>query len=125
MLSRIRMIIVFAVAAAVPVATISWAGAERVTQGICQGQAATITGTPRADNLVSDEDSDIIAGLGGNDTINGRRGFDTICGGGGNDTLLGGPDNDKLFGERGRDFLKGGPGRDRLVGGPGRDTERR
>ncbi len=125
MLPRVSTIIAVSAVAALLVAAVSWAGAERVVNGKCMGQAATITGTNGPDNLVSGPESDIIAGRGGKDRISGRQGFDVICGGGGNDTLLGGPHNDKLFGEGGRDFLKGGPGRDRLVGGPGKDIERR
>ena len=125
MLPKVRTIIAVSAAIAFGVAAVSWAGAERVVNGKCNGQAATITGTNGPDNLVSGPESDIIAGRGGRDRISGRSGFDVICGGGGADTLLGGKNDDKLFGDRGNDFLKGGPGRDRLVGGPGRDIERR
>jgi Ca2+-binding RTX toxin-like protein len=122
---RVKIIFVFAAAAALLVAVVPWAGAGPVVNAKCQGRIATITGTKHADVIVSDEDSDTIAGLGGNDKIYGRRGFDIICGGGGADQILGGPDNDKLFGENGDDFLKGGPGHDRVVGGPGKDIERK
>ena len=125
MLPRVRTIIAVSAALAVGFAAVSAAGTERVVNGKCNGQAATITGTNGPDNLVSGPESDIIAGRGGRDRISGRSGFDVICGGGGDDILLGGEHNDTIFGDRGNDFLKGGPGRDRLVGGPGRDRERK
>ena len=108
-----------------------------------------IDGTPEADTLSGDDQSDGITGLAGNDILTGRGGFDVLSGNEGNDVLLGGrgddrlsggdgqdilrggkrSDNlngddgdDRLFGGRGKDFLRGGSGRDRLFGGQGRDA---
>ncbi|MFL5906090.1 MAG: calcium-binding protein [Solirubrobacterales bacterium] len=89
----------------------------------CNGQRATIVGTPRNDVLSGGPNRDVIVGLGGKDRLSGLAGNDVICGGPGKDTLTGGAGNDKLFGEAGKDTLKGGKGKDKLVGGPGKDKQ--
>jgi uncharacterized repeat protein (TIGR01451 family) len=106
----------------------------------CRGVAATLSGTPGADNLVGTPGRDVIAGLGGGDSIFGLAGGDLICAGGGADRVNAGAGRDRVFGGGGRDRLKGrgGPdllagngrgdvlfgnaGNDRLKGGAGRDS---
>ncbi len=80
---------------------------------------AGVTGTPG--NTATNQ-SDTIAGLGGNDTIDGLGGNDQINGGDGNDQINGGDGNDTLLGEAGNDTLLGGNGNDSLNGGTGNDV---
>lgn len=87
----------------------------------CDGQAATLQGTPGNDVLTGTEGDDVIVGLGGHDIIDGRGGNDVICGGEGDDVLLGGRGNDRLFGGDGNDILDGGEGDDALFGEAGTD----
>jgi Ca2+-binding RTX toxin-like protein len=106
----------------VPAATITPQAAFATTaipSAICEGEAATITGTAGDDNLVGTPNRDIIAGLGGNDRVQGLDGNDIICGGDGTDALLGGADDDFLNGSDDNDFLNGGTGTDSGDGGPG------
>ena len=91
---------------------------------LCNGQPATVVGSPAADMLVGSSGDDVIAGLGGDDVILGLSGNDTICGGPGEDFMDGGPGQDRLFGQGGDDFMKGGPGPDRAFGGKGDDILR-
>ena len=72
---------------------------------ICDGQVATIVGTPGDDVINGTSGPDVIAGLQGNDTINGLGGDDIICGGRGNDVLSGGQGFDVLFGAQDNDTL--------------------
>lgn len=88
----------------------------------CDGQEATIVGTPGNDVLPGTGGADVIAGLGGDDRVTGMSGDDVICGGEGNDTLDGGSGNDTLDGGDGNDTLSGGSGPDALTGGSGDDT---
>jgi Ca2+-binding RTX toxin-like protein len=88
---------------------------------VCNGWAATIVGTPGADDLLGTTGKDVISGLGGNDTITSLGGNDTICGGGGMDTLNGRDGADTLIGGGGADVIRGGPGSDELNGGSGND----
>jgi len=88
----------------------------------CRGIQATLTGTPKADQLVGTGAPDVIAGLGGNDTIFGLSGRDLICAGGGNDHAAAGSAADRVFGGPGADRLRGRGGRDLLAGNPGGDT---
>jgi Ca2+-binding RTX toxin-like protein len=92
-----------------------------VTAG-CDGRAATIVGTPGADNLTGTSGNDVIVGRGGNDVIDGGSGSDVICGGSGEDRIAGGSGNDRLFGGSGADNLQGGSGDDLLDGGAGDDV---
>lgn len=89
----------------------------------CDGEAATIVGTARSEELTGTAGDDVIVGLGGDDRIDGRGGLDRICGGRGDDSLKAGPGNfNRLNGDAGKDVLIGGPDVDRLDGGPGNDT---
>lgn len=78
----------------------------------CNGEAATIVGTPGPDVLVGTEGRDVIVGRGGDDTIVGLTGDDTICGGGGQDIIKGGGGRDWLSGSKGLDIIFGGAGKD-------------
>ena len=98
------------------------AGGQRVSR--CDGLAATITGTVRADRrkrLLGTPRRDVIAALGGNDSANGRGRADSICGGSGADSLRGGRGDDRVLGNVGADRLYGGRGRDALIGARGSD----
>jgi hypothetical protein len=109
------------------------AGASaRTTTPTCQGQVATIVGTPGDDVINGTPGNDVIVGLGGNDVINGMGGNDLICAGAGNDVVNGngGDDtengqsgNDTVNGQNGDDSLSGGSGSDDLNGGSGTDDE--
>lgn len=79
------------------------AGAQ--AQVICDGQVATIVGTPEDDVLEGTEGRDVIAGLQGDDLILGFGGDDLICGGQGNDLLVGGQGFDVIFGAQGNDEI--------------------
>jgi Ca2+-binding RTX toxin-like protein len=105
----------------------------------CEGETATIVGTPADDNnIVGTSDRDVIAALGGNDRVRALDGNDLVCGGEGNDVINGGAGNDRLFGDEpngertgggtdrivggiGNDFINGGAGNDRLDGYSGND----
>jgi Ca2+-binding RTX toxin-like protein len=104
----------------------------------CEGETATIVGTPGNDNnIVGTSDRDVIAALGGNDRVRALGGNDLVCGGEGNDVISGGPGNDRLFGDEpngqgtagadrigggiGNDFIDGRAGNDRLDGYTGND----
>jgi hypothetical protein len=53
----------------------------------CQGQVATITGTPNPEEITGTYRPDVIVGLGGDDVIRARDGSDIVCGGGGDDIV--------------------------------------
>lgn len=57
-------------------------GAEAV---LCQGEPATIVGTPGNDGIEGTPERDVINALGGNDWIAGMKGDDLLCGGSGED----------------------------------------
>ena len=82
----------------------------------CEGEIATIVGTPGNDVAIDGtEGRDVIAALGGNDIVDGHGGNDLICGDEG---------NDRMFGEAGNDSLNGVDGvvnNDNLDGGTGTD----
>ncbi|MCP3976333.1 MAG: hypothetical protein GY720_17755 [bacterium] len=88
----------------------------------CDGVAATIVGTARADHLVGTDGPDVIVGLGGDDHIDGLGGDDLICGNGGADVINGRAGADRIYGGAGRDLIRGGSGADRMYGGSGSDT---
>ncbi len=96
----------------------------------CDGEIATIVGTPGNDVLPGTPGDDVIVGLGGNDRILAGDGDDIVCGGPGNDfvkgqrgndILLGGGGSDRIFGNAGADVVIGGDGPDVLWGGVGPD----
>ncbi|MGY2704471.1 calcium-binding protein [Nocardioides sp. HB32] len=90
----------------------------------CQGEPATVVGTPHADRLVGTPEADVIVGLNGDDVVRGRGGDDLVCGGDGADMLLGGAGADRLYGQReARISDRGGTYfiADRPDGGPGDD----
>lgn len=109
-------------------ATLTAAPAQASTP-TCDGHAATIVGTDKADRIRGTSGPDVIVGLGGNDNIYGAGGDDIVCGGYGADVLKGGAGDDRLFGQqdwlsfdRGGTFLvgdtlRGGAGDDHLNGG--------
>jgi len=66
-------------------------------------------------NVVSNDQADVIDGLGGDDMIFAGAGNDTLSGGDGNDVLNGGVGNDVLSGDAGNDTLVGGAGFDTAV----------
>jgi Ca2+-binding RTX toxin-like protein len=90
----------------------------------CEGQTATIVGTPDDDNnIVGTSGQDVIAALGGNDRVRALGGNDLVCGGEGNDIIDGGAGADRLLGDEpnseGTTSADGGT--DRIVGGTGND----
>jgi len=87
----------------------------------CQGQPATMVGTPESDDLVGTKKQDVIVAMGGADDISARRGSDLICAGAGEDTVNGGPGGDIIYGGKGPDSLLGGDGDDIIRGGDGSD----
>src|SRR5918999_4051939 len=88
----------------------------------CEGETATIVGTPGNDNnIVGTSGPDVIAALGGNDRVRALDGNDLVCGGEGNDIIFGGPGDDRLDGSAGNDELHGSIGNDQLDGGSGND----
>ena len=88
----------------------------------CDGQPATIFGTPGADLLVGTAGADVIHGLAADDTIRGRGGNDTICGGAGQDMIDGGNGRDTIFGQAGSDTITGGKKADTIEGNRGADV---
>ena len=95
------------------------AGAAAAPQ--CDGEAATIVGTPGDDVLRGTNRADVIHGLGGNDVIIGRAGADIVCGGAGDDTIKSGGGEDRVFGGDGNDTILAGGGADYVAGGDGHD----
>jgi Ca2+-binding RTX toxin-like protein len=88
---------------------------------LCDGSAATITGTPGDDIIRGTPDADVIHGLGGDDRILGLGGDDVLCGAAGEDFLVGGAGDDRQFGGLGDDRLNGVAGEDALFGQIGAD----
>jgi Ca2+-binding RTX toxin-like protein len=88
----------------------------------CQGEPATIVGTPGNDDLSGTGARDVIALLEGDDRVNAGEGDDLICGDEGNDPLLvGDAGDDEVFGGEGNDVMFGGSDNDDLSGGAGDD----
>ncbi len=96
----------------------------------CQGRAATLLGSERADVLRGTGGNDVIVARAGADTITGLGGADLICAGPGNDwvdagagadVIVAGDGDDYVLGGLGSDILGGDSGRDRLLGGDGND----
>ena len=69
---------------------------------ICEGEEATIVGTPGNDNLAGTPGDDVIVGLGGDDTIAGLGGNDKICGEDDRSSSVG---DDHMFGDSGNDEI--------------------
>ncbi len=125
---RVRSVLVsIAMVASVVIATATPAGAQ---EPMCDGEVATIVGTPGDDVRPGTPGRDVIVALGGNDRILAGDGDDVVCAGPGNDfvkgqrgndILLGGGGNDRMFGNAGADTLLGGNGHDVLWGGVGPD----
>src|SRR5918997_2148471 len=90
----------------------------------CEGETATIVGTPGNDNnIVGTSGNDRLDGSAGNDELHGSIGSDELLGLTGNDQLFGeGGDDDRLHGGLGNDQLDGGSGNDRLNGGSDTDN---
>jgi len=59
------------------------------TAAICNGQAATIVGSPGSDDMNGTPGRDMIATLRGHDNVRAQGGNDLICGGLGNDDICG------------------------------------
>lgn len=126
----LRRILVAALALALLSIGLAPAGAQDAV--LCDGQVATIVGTPGDDTLIGTEDADVIVGLQGIDLIQGLGGDDVICGGIGADTIYGGAGFDIIFGAQGNDYLYAANGGDdherqdtrgsRMFGGTGHDT---
>jgi len=95
--------------------------AEKVWIEACDGEVATIVGTPGDDTLVGTPVRDVIQALGGDDEIASLGGDDLVCAGTGVDHVTGGRGDDKLLGENGVDDLSGGAGDDIVSGGKGVD----
>ena len=92
------------------------------TTTTCEGETATIVGTPGNDNnIVGTSGRDVIAALGGNDRVRALDGNDLVCGGEDNDIIHGGSGNDRLDGSAGNDELHGSLGSDELLGLTGND----
>lgn len=87
----------------------------------CDGERATIEGTPGDDTLTGTSQDDVIVGGGGDDSVNALAGDDRVCGGDGDDVITGGLGDDRLLGEGGVDGIHGGEGDDLIDGGPGDD----
>jgi uncharacterized repeat protein (TIGR01451 family) len=87
----------------------------------CQGEPATIVGTPGADRLIGTRGNDVVVAMAGDDVIRTFAGEDLICAGQGSDRVRAGVWADTVFGGRGADRLIGGGGRDRIAGNRGGD----
>ncbi|MCV3765085.1 calcium-binding protein [Rhizobium sp. TRM95796] len=92
--------------------------------GYGNAAANTLTGSDRANHLLSGSGDDIVAGNGGNDILEGQAGADTLSGGAGRDFLIGGAGADRLDGGAGYDQLSGGQGADVFVFASGDSSSR-
>ncbi|HEX2128284.1 MAG TPA: hypothetical protein VHF58_03600 [Solirubrobacterales bacterium] len=98
------------------VALVSLTAAERAAaKPTCQGQKATIKGTPDGETIKGTDEADVIRARAGNDTILGLGGNDVVCSGKGADNANGAEGNDSINGGAGNDDIGGGNGDDRLV----------
>lgn len=80
-----------------------------------------VLGSPFADDLRGDGDSNTLVGREGDDFLMGQAGRDMLRGDAGNDTMDGGYGSDTLRGGDGHDVLYGGQGNDRILGEAGND----
>lgn len=87
----------------------------------CDGVAATIVGTRKADRITGTAGRDVIVAGSGGDVIDGNGGADIICAGAGDDTIRTGDEVDSIFAGGGADFVQSGGGADIVDGGPGDD----
>jgi Ca2+-binding RTX toxin-like protein len=94
----------------------------------CKGKAATITEDNRGNPIDNDRDyisgtrrADVIVSLGGNDEIYSGGGNDLICTGGGNDYVFSDSGDDRIYGGDGIDYLVAYTGNDDIYGGDGDD----
>ncbi len=74
---------------------------------LCDGQVATIVGTPGDDRITGTPGDDVIFGAQGDDFITASGGDDIICAGQGDDVVHGGMGFDIIFGAQGNDELFG------------------
>jgi Ca2+-binding RTX toxin-like protein len=88
---------------------------------LCDGQPATIVGTPRHNILYGTDQRDVISALAGADLVTGLDSRDRLCGGPGADIVVGNFGEDRLYGGPGRDIVRGLRGFDHLFGGSGAD----
>lgn len=106
--------------------------ADAQTVWLCNGQPATIVGSPFDDTINGTNGDDIIVARQGDDIIKGGGGNDIICGGKGNDTIYGGAGFDIIYAAQGNDTLYSAAGSTsaaradtrgaRMFGGAGNDT---
>lgn len=94
----------------------------------CKGKRATITENDRGNPIDNGRDyisgtrrADVIVSLGGNDEIYGGGGDDLICTGGGNDYVFSDSGDDRIYGGDGIDYLVAYTGNDDIYGGDGDD----
>jgi Ca2+-binding RTX toxin-like protein len=88
---------------------------DAAVTGYGNAAANTLTGSDRANHLLSGAGDDIVNGNGGNDILDGQNGADSLMGGAGRDFLIGGAGADRLIGGAGYDQLAGGQGADTFV----------
>ena len=94
----------------------------------CKGKAATITKNDNGKSIGNGNDSisgtqraDVIVSLGGKDEVFSGGGDDLICTGGGNDYVVSDTGDDRIYGGDGIDYLVAYTGDDRIYGGDGDD----
>ena len=118
----VRLHIVLALGLVALVAIVSLASAESAAaKPLCQGQKATIKGTPDGETIKGTDQADVIRARAGNDTIVGLGGNDVVCLGKGADNADGAEGSDSVNGGEGDDTANGGGGDDRLVMHTGTD----
>ena len=116
---------------AVLIGALLWPGIA-LAAPTCLGKRATIVGTARGDDISGTRRADVIVTGAGSDTVLGRGGNDRICTGAGFDLVSGGAGADRIAASRGLDLVVGGGGNDMLdlgggffglaQGGPGSDV---
>ncbi|WP_313920464.1 calcium-binding protein [Tahibacter sp.] len=79
------------------------------------GAASVVIGTPWNDSIVTGNNLNIIAALGGDDCIESHDGHDLVIAGRGEDTVYAGDGHDFVFGGRDNDEIHGGAGRSYTV----------
>lgn len=104
-----------------PQALIDAYAIDEVINTSSSGDPTRITGTDRAESIVTGRGADHINGGAGNDIIDGGMGADTLLGGAGDDLIIGGKGHDLIYGGEGNDIIYGGSDRDTIHGGAGDD----